>query len=206
MGNYGDSMVETKICTCCKDELPGTKEYFNTAKNGYLQLTAICRVCMQCKYLRGSDKIKEKQRKLYSKNSEKYSESKKIRRLEDPEKFKKQSRASYRRNRKNALAYQKTHREQNIDKIRVRVLERKFNTTEKIIQDFMDAQRGCCGICKDSLVYPNSYKSYAVDHDHRTGEVRGLLCSNCNRAIGLLMDDTKIVRSAAEYLERYNGK
>ncbi len=40
-----------------------------------------------------------------------------------------------------------------------------------------------------------------VDHDHTTGEVRGLLCHNCNRAIGLLREDPERLRRAIEYLE-----
>lgn len=41
----------------------------------------------------------------------------------------------------------------------------------------------------------------AVDHDHITGEIRGLLCHNCNRALGLMQDDVAALRKAADYLE-----
>jgi hypothetical protein len=40
-----------------------------------------------------------------------------------------------------------------------------------------------------------------VDHCHATGKVRGLLCHNCNRALGLLKDDKSTIRRALEYLE-----
>lgn len=41
-----------------------------------------------------------------------------------------------------------------------------------------------------------------VDHDHRDGHVRGILCSACNVALGLLNDDTEIIRAAYNYLKR----
>ncbi len=41
-----------------------------------------------------------------------------------------------------------------------------------------------------------------IDHCHSTGAIRGLLCSNCNTAIGLLSDNPEIIRKAADYLEK----
>ena len=40
-----------------------------------------------------------------------------------------------------------------------------------------------------------------VDHDHKTGKVRGLLCHNCNRALGLLHDDQELMQKASEYVK-----
>ncbi|QXO14575.1 HNH endonuclease [Arthrobacter phage Kaylissa] len=59
-------------------------------------------------------------------------------------------------------------------------------------------QGGTCSICHQ----PPSGHRLCVDHDHTSGKVRGLLCHNCNRAIGLLGDDPERVASAAAYLER----
>lgn len=60
------------------------------------------------------------------------------------------------------------------------------------------AQRGVCAICNKQ-----SDKKLAVDHDHDTGEVRGLLCGACNRGIGLLKDDAQILHKAIEYLKSH---
>lgn len=68
-------------------------------------------------------------------------------------------------------------------------------------------QGGVCAVCgKDE---PNAHgrtgKQFrlAVDHCHKTGEVRGLLCQKCNRAIGLLGDDPVLMRKAISYLLRH---
>jgi hypothetical protein len=60
-------------------------------------------------------------------------------------------------------------------------------------------QNGCCAICKTHQ--SELKKSLSVDHCHKTGKVRGLLCDSCNRGIGLLKDDPKILQIALEYLK-----
>lgn len=63
-------------------------------------------------------------------------------------------------------------------------------------------QEGKCAIC--GCACPTG-RSLAVDHNHETGEVRGLLCANCNRAIGLLKEDPDRLLAAAAYLLRYQN-
>ena len=62
-----------------------------------------------------------------------------------------------------------------------------------------EEQGGVCKICH----LPQSdarNKRLCVDHNHEDGHVRGLLCSHCNRGIGLLKDDYRLAQAAAEYL------
>jgi hypothetical protein len=73
-------------------------------------------------------------------------------------------------------------------------LKKKYNITPKVYTDMVLIQGSCCAVCKTS-----SLKLH-VDHNHTTGKVRGLLCSNCNRGIGLLKDNTQILLNAAEYI------
>ena len=47
-------------------------------------------------------------------------------------------------------------------------------------------------------------KNLAVDHNHSTGEVRDLLCGNCNAAIGFLQENVEIAKKAVEYLMRWS--
>jgi hypothetical protein len=68
------------------------------------------------------------------------------------------------------------------------------------------AQGGVCAVCgqPEREIHPRSGKrrNLAVDHDHNTNQIRGLLCNACNRGIGLLNDDPEMLRAAIAYLER----
>lgn len=61
-------------------------------------------------------------------------------------------------------------------------------------------QEGQCAICKKDLEWP--HKDTHVDHDHKTGRIRGILCSNCNRGIGMFKENPTFLRSAVEYVEK----
>lgn len=63
------------------------------------------------------------------------------------------------------------------------------------------AQDGCCAICKAPKP-GGKYSFLHVDHDHETGKVRGLLCTNCNRALGYMGDDPLRLTIAAAYLSK----
>lgn len=59
-------------------------------------------------------------------------------------------------------------------------------------------QGGVCAICK---CVDKSGRSLAIDHNHNTNAVRGLLCGSCNRGLGLFKDDVKILSEAIKYLK-----
>lgn len=73
-------------------------------------------------------------------------------------------------------------------------LRRNYGLTEVERDAMIVAQRGLCAICLDA-------PPVHVDHCHKTGRVRGVLCFNCNSAIGKLRDDPDAARRAATYLE-----
>lgn len=62
------------------------------------------------------------------------------------------------------------------------------------------SQGGVCAICGG---FPRWQKSWHVDHDHDTKTVRGILCPECNVALGSMRDNPARLRAAAEYLERH---
>ena len=59
-------------------------------------------------------------------------------------------------------------------------------------------QGGGCKICGTKT--PKGKGRFHIDHCHKTNKIRGLLCTNCNVALGLLQDDIKISASAIQYL------
>ena len=78
----------------------------------------------------------------------------------------------------------------------------KYGITIQDYDDMFEDQGGVCKIC--SLPQTNKRFNYlCVDHDHETGEVRGLLCDPCNRAIGLFKDDSRLLDKAREYLRSF---
>lgn len=64
----------------------------------------------------------------------------------------------------------------------------------------LEAQSGTCAICH---LPPSEGRPLVVDHCHTSLEVRGLLCSQCNAAIGLLMDNPNVILSAAAYVRSH---
>lgn len=75
----------------------------------------------------------------------------------------------------------------------------KYNITDSEWRDMANSQDYCCAICGKH----QPKKRLAIDHDHKTGKIRGLLCSNCNTALGLLKDNISIAESAVKYLKRH---
>jgi hypothetical protein len=90
----------------------------------------------------------------------------------------------------------------NPDRVRERDWRRKgIHLTVRRYEAMLEEQDHRCAIETCRKHESEQDRSLAVDHDHKTGRVRGLLCNDCNRAIGLLGDSPDALRSAAEYLE-----
>jgi len=100
--------------------------------------------------------------------------------------------------------YQKGYREKNRAVLVERDRERRFGITRAEYADLFHAQNGVCAICEkpETEKRGGKVKTLAVDHNHSTGEIRGLLCVACNTGIGKLKDDRNILLSAIRYLDR----
>ena len=84
-------------------------------------------------------------------------------------------------------------------------LKYKYGVTPDEFLETWEAQKGKCVICEDSLpdllVYEGRRRGYAIDHNHETGEFRGILCTSCNSVLGLAGDNPEILERAADYLK-----
>jgi len=78
-------------------------------------------------------------------------------------------------------------------------LTRRYGISAAEADLMFESQDGLCAICRVA-------SAEHVDHDHETGEVRELLCFNCNGGLGQSRDDPTVLRAAADYVERHRAR
>lgn len=95
----------------------------------------------------------------------------------------------------------------NRDDIRLKFIKSKYGLTIEDYNLLLSDQKGKCYICgNEETSYDaktKKVKSLSIDHNHKTGKVRGLLCSRCNALIGYAKEDIKILESAIKYINKY---
>ena len=104
---------------------------------------------------------------------------------------------------KYARKYNKLPAEQK--KTRKRYLATRYNISLKKYEELHRNQNGMCFLCSKVEKPASRNTRLCVDHNHNTGKIRGLLCDNCNRALGMFGDDYRVLQRAANYLEFHNG-
>ncbi len=97
-----------------------------------------------------------------------------------------------------------THLQESRDGHRRHHLKYSYGMTLEEYTELLLSQNGVCAVCRqpETALRRGTIKSLDVDHDHATGEIRGLLCSACNTALGMLKDDPLRIRALASYVER----
>ena len=99
-----------------------------------------------------------------------------------------------------------TYYEANRASILVRLRRNRLLAVYGITVEQYDAmvrkQRGVCAICKKKGKRKTGSVLY-IDHCHRTGRTRGLLCAGCNTALGVLERESRWTKSALKYLARF---
>jgi hypothetical protein len=82
-------------------------------------------------------------------------------------------------------------------------LQRTYGISESEYNDLLIYQEGRCAICRE---LPREGENLAVDHNHRTGSNRGLLCQRrCNKLLGFAQDSREALLRAIAYLDEYDG-
>lgn len=78
---------------------------------------------------------------------------------------------------------------------------RKFKIDNLVFEDMVRKQNNLCAICGEKEIVED--RCLSIDHCHKTGKVRGLLCRTCNSGIGFLKDDIYLLKKAIKYLKNY---
>jgi hypothetical protein len=171
-------MTEYKRCSRCAESKP--LDQYRVLKSGYL--TSHCKACAKV-YL---DAWRVKNAASQSAiRKQRYAE---FRRDATPEEWDEKRRGC-------RVAYAR-----NVDNQRNARLMRYFGITLAYYTAMNAAQGGVCAICRKPC---KSGRQLAVDHDHKTGAVRALLCIPCNNGIGNFQDDPDLLSAAVEYLARH---
>ena len=138
-------------------------------------------------------------RKWAKSNPDKTRESRKTWSVSNTHKTKEYYKEYYRVNSAKKKASNKEWARANPNKTRGYHLRRQYGITSDAVENIRIDQSNCCKICRETFsVKP---KSMHIDHDHKTGKIRGLLCSSCNRGLGFFRDSADRLRTAAEYLD-----
>jgi hypothetical protein len=164
-------MAGTKRCNKCWETKPLSDFYRATgARDGYRG------ECIDC--------AKVIRRKQYDATRELAIERATQWRIDNPERF---------------AAYQAEYRNRPERKRKMRDLyyRRTFGISADDFDAMLEAQGGCCAICG---CRPEREASLHVDHDHATGQIRGIVCLNCNQGLGKFGDDPAVLERAAAYL------
>lgn len=178
--------VDKRICrTCGQAKTPD--EFYNDSR--YPKGDIHCALCRR-----------EKVRIWRASNKEKSSEIQKRSRMRNPEAAKKRARVWHTKNRAYHLAYMAERRKTHAIQILSGKLQSVFGINIEEYNTLLAGQNGGCAICQKPP--QQNKKRLAVDHCHKTQKVRGLLCSTCNQAIGLLKDDASLLQSAILYLTK----
>lgn len=104
------------------------------------------------------------------------------------------------------VQYARDNRRTNPDRERDRRFKKEYGIDFARYQGMLLAQKGVCAICEkpETKMQNGAIRMLSVDHNHTTGEVRGLLCANCNLAIGYACDSVEVLEQAIGYLQKHD--
>lgn len=103
-------------------------------------------------------------------------------------------------------AYHDKHYNTVRNKLRINQRKSKYGLSDEDFQLMLAKQHGKCAICEvvlsDEFDIKHLSNKLVIDHCHNNGHVRGLLCTMCNKALGLFKEDILIIEQAFKYLRK----
>jgi len=193
-----------KTCSKCK-ETKELKEFYKNKRNKD-GLNLFCRACDKVK--RSNEAAKHGYQSYYEKNKEKVLSQSKTYYYENKEKVNQRHTEYSKNNPEINRKSRKDHYWRNRDKLlegnREYRYMRNYGLTLERFDEMRAEQNHRCYIC-NAHEAEEHLEVLNVDHDHETGEVRKLLCSLCNKGLGLFKDSPALLENASAYL-RLHGK
>ena len=175
--------MKTKVCNICKIEK--SIDEFYKDKSGRLGVRNTCKECSKSyneKWRMEHPEYSDQYHATHQEEERQYFEKiKTIRQIKDKKRY-----------------------AQNTKKLRAYKRHLKYGITDQQYHAILVLQSGVCAICHQPEIRLNKADGtilpLAVDHNHDTGEIRGLLCHSCNLALGIFKDDPKRLLAASQYL------
>ena len=162
---------------------------------------------------------KEYKRKYNEKNKDRIKENNRLYRLANAENLKIQAKEYRKNNSEKVKKYyeqNKDKRSKNVknwrikykNKLKDKSLKKRYNLRLDEYNVLYIQQNGLCAICHKPETKINYISKVpdllAVDHNHKTGQIRGLLCSRCNRYLGIFEENPEMMNEFNLYLQKYN--
>ncbi len=116
-----------------------------------------------------------------------YNKQQGLYRIQNREKTRERNKTFYRKNKRKVISHQ---------------LERLYGITLAEYDRMFEKQNGVCAICN----LPEIMRRLSIDHNHKTGTVRELLCTSCNALLGYLREDEQKLENVKRYLQRHAEK
>ena len=190
--------METRKCKTCEEDKP-LESAFRPTNSSRKYFMRECKLCQ-------SKAAYERKRNRMESDPEWRSAYLEKERVRQKARYDKEVRKEYRERpevRARDIAHVRKYRktEKGIAVARDNHLRKKFGITLADFNFIFESQRGVCRICGEEN---ESGKSLALDHCHKSGQIRGLLCHRCNMMLGYARDSTDVLREAISYLNRDN--
>ena len=202
-------LMKSKVCSKCGKEFPATTKYFYASKLGRYGLRVECKGCSKIdNYNRNSTlrektlKIKEEKLKEIQKQTTKVCSKCKTELPKTKEYFTTNSKSLDGYHSLCRTCHKQTSKlwkEKNKEALKWRTLYKMYGISKEEYLSLFQLQENKCAICgKIGGLETGNY--LVVDHNHDTGKIRGLLCSTCNTAIGVLYS-IELLDNAKEYIK-----